>query len=128
MYYNQNPFLNPQFPNYGSSQVQQQIRQEIVKVNGRNGAEAYQLQPNSSILLLDESMPIVWLKTTDGAGYPTLTPYSITPYQPEPQVDLKSLESRISHLEEVINAKSESNASEVKSREQYNNKQQSRSN
>ena len=34
-------------------------RQEVVRVNGKNGAEAYQMAPNSSILLLDETAPIV---------------------------------------------------------------------
>mgnify|MGYP006988889365 CR=1 FL=1 len=77
---------------------------EIIRVSGRNGAEAFQMAPNSSTLLLDETAPIVWLKTTDGAGYPTLTPYSISLYQPEPEIDLKSLVARISKLEEAVNA------------------------
>ena len=78
-------------------------RSEIIKVNGRNGAEAYVLAPNSSVLLLDESAPLVWLKMTDGAGYPTITPYTISPYTPEPEPDFKSLDERIKKLEELIN-------------------------
>lgn len=62
---------------------------------------------NSSILLLDEQNPIVWLKTTDGAGYPTITPYQITPYKPEEQPDYKSLETRIAKLEEMIRDESD---------------------
>lgn len=81
-------------------------QQQVTRVNGRNGAEMYQLAPNSSILLLDESEPIVWLKKTDGAGYPTLIPYSITPYEPEKPVDLKELEDRIKRLEAAINEQS----------------------
>lgn len=103
-----NPYNNmqnvPMYQNFGMQNNTQ--RQEVVKVSGRNGAEAYQMTPNSSALLLDDSSPIVWLKTTDGAGYPTLTPYSITPYKPEPEVDIKSLEMRIAKLEEMFNAKS----------------------
>ena len=79
---------------------------EVVRVNGKNGAEAFQMSPNSSVLLLDETAPIVWLKTTDGAGYPTLTPYSIAPYQPEPEIDTKSLLQRIERLEGMINEQS----------------------
>lgn len=81
---------------------------EVTRVNGKNGAEAYPLAPNSSILLLDETEPLVWLKMTDGAGYPTLTPYKITPYQPEPVVDTKTLEERIKRIEDIINDKSNS--------------------
>lgn len=78
-------------------------KQEVIRVNGKGGAEAFVMSPNSSVLLLDETSPIVWLKTTDGAGYPTLTPYTITPYKPEPEPDFKSLEERIKRLEETIN-------------------------
>ena len=85
-------------------------RTEIVRVNGENGARTYQLAPNSSILLLDETAPLVWLAQTDGAGYKTLTPYTITPYQPEPPIDVRSLDDRIKKLEELINAKPNSNS------------------
>lgn len=80
-------------------------RQEIVRVNGENGAKAYQLAPNSSALLLDESAPLVWLVQTDGAGYKTAVPYTIAPYQAEPTPDYNSLEERIRRLEDVINGK-----------------------
>lgn len=91
---------------YNSQMSQPPTRSEITKVNGENGARAYQLAPNSSALLLDESAPIVWLVQSDGAGYKTVTPYSITPYQPTPAVDVNSLENRVKRLEEMINAKS----------------------
>ena len=81
-------------------------RYEIIKVKGQNGAEAFQMAPNSQILLLDENDPLIWFVQTDGAGYKTVTPYSITPFQPSPPVDLNSIEQRLSALEEKINAKS----------------------
>ena len=52
---------------YFNQQTQYQ-RTEVVKVNGEGGAKAYQMPPNSSVLLLGETAPIVWLKTTDGAA------------------------------------------------------------
>lgn len=81
-------------------------QQEVVKVNGKNGVDAFQLAPNSSALLLDTTASIVWLVQTDGAGYKTSTPYDITPHVPEEEVQFKSLEERITKLEEAINAKS----------------------
>ena len=77
-------------------------KHEVIKVSGRGGAETFQMLPNSSVLLLDETAPLVWLKTTDGAGYPTITPYTIEPYQPEPEVNVKSLEERITKIEEML--------------------------
>ena len=76
---------------------------QIVKVNGRNGAEAYQMPPNSQVLLLDETQPVLWLKQTDGAGYPSLNAYDITPHEDKPIPDVKSLEDRIAKIEQVIN-------------------------
>lgn len=102
--YNQ---FNPYGNMYGGFQNQQntsyQQRYEIIHVNGENGARAFQMAPNSNTLLLDDTAPIVWLAQTDGAGYKTVTPYSITPYQKEDHVDFQSLEKRISKLEEMMN-------------------------
>lgn len=105
---------NSYMPNNYQGLYGANMRQEIVHVNGENGARAYQLAPNSNILLLDDTAPIVWLCQTDGAGYKTVTPYTITPYQPEPVPDMKSLESRISKLEEMLNAKSDSSNAKSK--------------
>lgn len=83
--------------------MQSQQRMEIIRVNGEGGARAYQMPPSSNALLLDEANPLVWLVQTDGAGYKTVTPYTITPYQTAPAPDLGSLEQRIARLEEMIN-------------------------
>lgn len=91
-----NNYLPYQYPQY-------QPKVEIVKVNGKPGAEAYQLAPNSSVLLLDESQPLVYLKATDGAGYATVTAYSITPYQEPKPADMAALEERLRRVEERLN-------------------------
>ena len=58
-YYNQYPMYNG-YPNpydtRGMMQYQTAQRCEIVRVNGKNGADAYQLAPNSSALLLAETV------------------------------------------------------------------------
>lgn len=92
-------------PDYYTPARPMSPRYELIKVNGRGGAEAFQMAPNSEVLLLDASAPLVWLKTTDGAGYATCTPYSITPYTPEPQANVADLVARIERLEGLINDK-----------------------
>ena len=71
--YEYNPYLNPYLNMYQQQNqhpIQQQMsKQEVVKVNGENGARAYPLGANSSALLLDESGTMVWLAVSDGAGY-----------------------------------------------------------
>ena len=100
----QNPFINP----YGfSPQYQQPVpqlpAQQVVRVNGENGARTFQIGANSSALLLDESGLMVWLVTSDGAGYKTVQAYDITPHQAVPAPDYGSLENRITKLEEIVN-------------------------
>ena len=102
----QSPFFNP----YGfmqQNQTMQQVPQiqpvQVVRVNGENGAKAYNIGANSSALLLDESGLMVWLVTSDGAGYKTVSAYDITPHQATPVPDYGSLESRIQKLEEIVN-------------------------
>lgn len=103
-----NPYLNAQRP------YQQQPRQEVVKVNGENGARAFPIGANSSALLLDESGVIVWLVTTDGAGYKSVAAFDITPHETAPAPDYSSLESRISRLEEMINNVDTSNFTDAR--------------
>lgn len=96
----QNPYINP----YGMPQmIQQPQPAQVVRVNGENGARAYQIGANSSALLLDESGLMVWLVTSDGAGYKTVSAYDITPHQAAPAPDFSSLEGRIKRLEEIVN-------------------------
>ena len=103
MFYN-NPAINPYLGTpYPPALQPQQPRQEVVKVNGENGARAYQLGPQSSALLLDETGTIVWLVTTDGAGYKTVAPFDISPHQTAAPPDYNDLEERIRKLEEAIN-------------------------
>ena len=105
----QNPFLNP----YGFQSQYQQIPQpmmmqqvqpqtQVTRVNGENGAKAYQIGANSSALLLDESGTMVWLVTSDGAGYKSVSAYDIVPHQVAPAPDFGSLENRIQKLEEIV--------------------------
>ena len=80
----------------------QPAQQQVVRVNGDNGARAYQMGANSSALLLDESGTMVWLVTSDGAGYKTVSAYDITPHQAEPPKDWTDLENRVKKLEEIM--------------------------
>ena len=100
----QSPYFNP----YGYMQQQNPITPyqppvQVTKVNGENGAKAYQIGANSSALLLDESGLMVWLVTSDGAGYKTVSAYDITPHKTTQPVDYGSLESRIERLEMIVN-------------------------
>lgn len=75
----------------------------ITHVKGAEGCNAFKMGANSSVLLLDEDNPIVWFVQTDGAGYKKdVTPYSMVPYVPEPPIDVKKLDERLSKLEAAL--------------------------
>lgn len=102
----ENMMYNPAIMPYFGMQQQQHTpssRQEVIKVNGENGANAINLAPNSSLLALDMSGSLVWLVTTDGAGYKTVSPFDISPHEETPAPDFASLESRIEALERMMN-------------------------
>ena len=104
--YQPNPFnpyqMNPSYASQMAQSMHPMNSNQIIKVNGRGGAEAYQMPPNAQVLLLDETQPILWLKQTDGAGYPTLNAYDIKPHEEKPVPDMHSLEERITKIEEAL--------------------------
>ena len=82
-------------------------QQDIISVNGKAGAEAYAMGPNSKALLLDSTQPVVWLKVTDGAGYATLDGYDLTPHtektpESEARDMVTELDRRLSKIETLL--------------------------
>jgi hypothetical protein len=41
-------------------------------VTGEDGAKAFALPPNSAVALFDANEDVMYIKTTDGAGFPTI--------------------------------------------------------
>lgn len=89
---------------YGTyNPVQTQLpRKTIDRVNGKNGAEMYQLAPESSVILLDENDPMIWFIQTDSAGYKTVKPYDIKPHEEEKLPDVKSFDERLNGFDERL--------------------------
>lgn len=101
-----NPYsYNPSLGNAaGINSPYQSQNQEIIKVNGREGANAYPLNtPNSSVMMLDINNPILYVKVSDGAGYCNITTYSISPFEQEIKTSISTddLEKRIKRLEDL---------------------------
>ena len=108
--YNYSNYLNNPYNPYnlgnatGINSPYQSQNQEIIKVNGREGANAYPLNtPNSSVMMLDINQPILYVKVSDGAGYCNITTYTISPFEQEIKnnTNTDDLEKRIKRLEEL---------------------------
>ena len=108
MYENyQGGYMNPYASRYNAMAAQQIPKYEVIHVNGENGANALQMAPNSSVIVMDDTAPMVWLCQTDGAGYKTVRAFDIAPHQAAPQIDIASIDARLKKLEEIYNAKSD---------------------
>ena len=92
--------------------LQGQINGSILKVSGINGVNALNLAPNTSVLALDETAPIVWLVSADGAGYKTPTPYDITPHKDQQSAMQSNFEERLTRLEQIVNEQSDFKSNE----------------
>ena len=69
---NQLQQMNPYQQNQGSNQIQY--------VNGIESANAYQMSPNSSVLLMDNNLPRFYVKTTDAAGMASVKTFEFHEY------------------------------------------------
>ena len=58
-------------------------RTQLIRVSGIDGAKAYQMPPDSSVALFHESEDIMYVKTTDGAGFPTIRAFRFEPIETE---------------------------------------------
>ncbi len=97
--YQQQPYTPVQQQPY--TPPQPVITQQIVHVNGFAGADAYSMTKDSSVILLDQKEPTVYIKQTDGANYATIQCYTLVP-QETPAQKAENLEERINKIEEMM--------------------------
>ena len=110
MYQYQMPYMaqTPQTqPNIFNQQQNVLPQQQVIQVNGKSSVDALRMAPNSSVLLMDTTAPMVWLCVSDGLGNVTSQPYDISKHQDKPQVDINTLEQRIANIEAKLEAKND---------------------
>ena len=73
----QSQFYNPQMMNPTPIQPQEQA-QNLIRVNGIDGAKAYQMPANSTVALFDSNEDVMYVKSTDGAGFPSIRTFEFT--------------------------------------------------
>ena len=81
----QSPYTQPAQSPYMDRLAQMQPpphpRDGLIRVTGMEGARAYQMPPNSAVALFDGGQDVFYVKTTDGAGFPTIRAYSFQPME-----------------------------------------------
>ena len=103
--FQQNPYMQQYQRPY---QAPQGYSGQIIQVNGKAGAEALQMEPNSSVYVQDSTMGNrIYLCMTDGAGYKTvrgiLGVFEEEQKQQEQKDTLTSIDERLKRVEDRLN-------------------------
>lgn len=116
------PFNQAYNVNYNPYQqyASQQPQQGLIKVTGLDGAKAYQMPPNSVAALFDANNDIFYVKSTDGAGFPTIRAFAFTPYNMEQPNNEYVTRAEFNQLKEAIFNAKQSISAEPTSTEQSN--------
>ena len=110
-----NPFFpaTPQYNGYANYPVsaqpmpQQHIqnalpKQQVLQANGKASIDALRLAPNSSVLVMDATAPIIWLCVSDGIVTVTAKAYDITEHLDAPGADMNDIHKRLEAVEKRI--------------------------
>jgi len=96
-------------------QPRQNYNNQYAYVNGIEGAKAYLMNPNQTILLMDSNQPIFYLKTSNGLGQATIRIFEFKEVLQNKsnnqgyalKSDLEAIVSRLEALEGVGNNESD---------------------
>lgn len=81
--------------------------QQVIRVNGKASVDAIRMSPDSSVIVMDSTAPMVWFCVSDGLGNVTAEPFDIFPHKekkPEDEFE-KRLAAVETQLKEVLNVK-----------------------
>jgi len=78
-------YQNPYQQSFFQPQLQQQIQNGIIWVSGDEEAIAYPIAPNNAVRLWHSSLPIVYFKSADASGKPSIKAYELVERTQKPQ-------------------------------------------
>lgn len=105
-----------QMPQFNAQMPVSQPSNSLIRVTGIDGAKAYQMPPNSVAALFDDSYDIMYVKSTDGAGFPTIRIFDFyehkeeAPVQQQPvnvesfatKQELENLQNEVKQVKEML--------------------------
>lgn len=87
--------------------------QQLLRVNGLEGAKSYQTYPGSTVALFDNSEDIMYIKSLDQCGFPTIRTFRFEEIKPQtmPSGNFVSREEMEQYVKQLVQqyATSESN-------------------
>lgn len=76
--------------------------QQILQVNGKASIEALRLSPNSSVLVADQTQPVIWKCVSDSMGNVTASAFDISPHKDEAEVEKENLTNTLLLISERL--------------------------
>ena len=93
------------YPYYNFQPFQQ--KQELIRVNGLEGAKNYPLSPGSTVPLFDAESDIMYIKSMDAGGFPSIRTFSFmettSKHTDTTETRLSAMEVEIAQLKEALN-------------------------
>lgn len=62
--------------------------EQLIRVNGIDGAKAFNMGANSTVALFDANEDIMYIKSTDGAGFPSIRVFGFKEIIDKPQTQI----------------------------------------
>ena len=98
-------YIAMNYPYYNFQPFQQ--KQELIRVNGIEGAKNYPLSPGSTIALFDAESDTMYIKSMDAGGFPSIRTFTFMETTSNPadttESRLSNLESEIANIKEALN-------------------------
>ena len=76
--------------------------QQILQANGKASIDALRMSPNSSVLIADQTQPIVWRCTSDSLGNVSSLAFDITPHKDESITEKEALASTLAEINDRL--------------------------
>lgn len=78
---------------------------QVIPVNGDEGANQFPMMPNSRVPLFDANEDICYIKSTDAGGHAVVKKYIMTPEPEEVAPQYVTMEEFLKLKEELLNGK-----------------------
>ena len=85
---------NQYFPQYP-----QIISGQILQANGKDSVKSIRMSPNSSAIVCDSMLPVIYKCVSDSLGNVTISEFDVSPRKTEEEVKAETMENRLSSLE-----------------------------
>ena len=78
-------------------------QQQILQANGKESIRALRMAPNSSALIADQTLPIVWKCVSDSLGNVSAEAFDITPHKDEEIIEKENLTKQLTEIVNKLN-------------------------